>query len=215
MKKIFVSITIFLLITLSAFAEDDSNAIYLQAPSVTNINTETQKHYSETVDENSSTAEESNISPENAYYYLNSNPYQSKSTSITKEKKYKNFSFGSKTDYTFSPDKYTNTNTFYGKYEKNRFSLNTSYKNNALTSFSNQNKGTFSFSPEYKLNNHVSLQSIYSTNFLDRNRKNEFVFSLKPFNDDRMNFDIGASQIYSENTAPIRSQLNFSTKFKF
>ena len=78
-----------------------------------------------------------------------------------------------------------------------------------------QGKGTFSFSPEYKINSHISLQSIYSTSFLDKNKKNEVVFSLKPFKDDRMNFDIGASQIYSENTAPTRSQLNFSTKFKF
>ena len=72
-----------------------------------------------------------------------------------------------------------------------------------------------SFTPEYKLNNHVTLQNIYTTNFLEKNKKNELIFSLRPFKDDRMNFDIGAGQVYSENTRPVSSQLNFSTKFKF
>lgn len=155
------------------------------------------------------------ISPQNVYQYADKNPYSTKSTSFTKEKKHGNFTLGTKYDSSFAPDTYSQTNTLFTKYQKNKFSLNTSYSNNALTSFAQQSKGTLAFSPEYKLNNHISLQSVYSTNFLDKNRKNEFIFSLKPFKDDRMNFNLGASQIYSENSAPTRSQLNFSTKFKF
>lgn len=155
------------------------------------------------------------VTPQNIFDYKNKNPYDKHSTSFTREKKHGNFSFGTKSDYTFAPDSYSQTGTLFAKYNKNKFTLNTSYKSNAFTSLEKTGKGTFAFTPEYKLNNHVTLQNVYSTNFMDRNRKNELIFSLKPFKDDRMNFDLGAGQIYSDNTAPIRSQLNFSTKFKF
>ena len=145
----------------------------------------------------------------------NDDLYSSKSASFLKEKQMGNFSIGTKTDSVFSPDKYTQTNTYYTKYQKNRFALSTSYKNNALTSFESQRNGTFMFSPEYKLNNKVTLQSIYSTSFIDRSRKNELLFNIHPFQDDRMNFNVGASQIYSTSVAPARSQVNFSTKFNF
>lgn len=146
---------------------------------------------------------------------MNKNPYEQHSKTYTKEKKYGNFALGTKTDSMFAPDSYSQTNTTYIKYNKKRFTLNTSYKNDAFTSLEKTGKGTFAFTPEYKLNNHVTLQNVYSTNFMDRNRKNELIFSLKPFKDDRMNFDLGAGQSYSDNTTPIRSQINFSTKFKF
>lgn len=216
MKKLFLSL--FFVICLffnTAFAQENINedAIYLKDNEIFSIDLKQTTKQSQNYELNQE--KDFHISPQNVFDYTNQNPYSKKSTSFKKEKKHGNFSYGTKYDTTFSPDTYSQTNTLFTKYQKNKFSLNTSYKNNALTSFDQQSKGTFAFSPEYKLNNHISLQSIYSTNFLDKNRKNEFVFSLKPFKDDRMNFDIGASQIYSENTAPTRSQLNFSTKFKF
>lgn len=155
------------------------------------------------------------VTTQNIFDYKNKNPYDKHSTSFTREKKHGNFSFGTKSDYTFAPDSYSQTGTMFAKYNKNKFTLNTSYKSSAFTSLEKTGKGTFAFTPEYKLNNHVTLQNVYSTNFMDRNRKNELIFNLKPFKDDRMNFDIGAGQIYSETTTPVRSQLNFSTKFKF
>ena len=160
---------------------------------------------------NTAIADENDIDEDTIFLKDN----QTFSINTTKEKKHGNFTLGTKYNSSFAPNTYSQTNTLFTKYQKNKFSLNTSYSNNALTSFAQQSKGTFAFSPEYKLNNHVSLQSVYSANFLDKNRKNEFIFSLKPFKDDRMNFDLGASQIYSENSAPTRSQLNFSTKFNF
>lgn len=59
------------------------------------------------------------------------------------------------------------------------------------------------------------MQGVYSRNILDKSNKNELIFSLKPFNDDRMNLNVGASQINYESGAPARSQLNFSTKSNF
>ena len=155
------------------------------------------------------------ISPENLYKYENFNPYESKSTSYTNQKQHGNFTLGTKYDSTIAPENLTQTSTLFTKYQKNKFSFNTSYKSNSFASLDQRGKGTLSFSPEYKLNSRVSVQNIYSTSFLDKNKKSELDFSLKPFKDDRMDFNIGASQIYSETSTPTRSQLNFSTKFRF
>ena len=161
------------------------------------------------------TKQDKNISPQNAYQYENYNPYASKSSSFTNQKQYGNFTLGTKYDGTYGPESMTQTSTLFSKYQKEKFSFNTSYKSNSLAPIDQRGKGTLSFSPEYKLNNRVSIQNIYSTSFLDKNKKSELVFSLKPFKDDRMDLNIGASQIYSETSAPTRSQLNFSTKFRF
>lgn len=161
------------------------------------------------------TKQNKNISPQNAYQYENYNPYASKSSSFTNQKQYGNFTLGTKYDGTYAPESMTQTSTLFSKYQKEKFSFNTSYKSNSLAPIDQRGKGTLSFSPEYKLNNRVSIQNIYSTSFLDKNKKSELVFSLKPFKDDRMDLNIGASQIYSETSAPTRSQLNFSTKFRF
>ncbi len=161
------------------------------------------------------TEQDKNISPQNVYKYADFNPYSTKTTSFTNQKQHGNFTLGTKYDSSFAPNAMTQTSTLFSKYQKNNFSFNTSYKSNSFSSLDQKGKGTLSFTPEYKLNSHASIQNIYSTSFLDKNKKSELVFSLKPFKDDRMNFDIGASQIYSETSAPTRSQLNFSTKFKF
>ncbi len=218
MKKLFLFL--FVLISFfcnTAIADEndiDDDTIYLKDDQTFSINTK-RKDTTKLNNIDLQQKKDFRISPQNVYQYTDQNPYSTKSTSFTKEKKHGNFTLGTKYNSSFAPNTYSQTNTLFTKYQKNKFSFNTSYSNNALTSFAQQSKGTFAFSPEYKLNNHVSLQSVYSANFLDKNRKNEFIFSLKPFKDDRMNFDLGASQIYSENSAPTRSQLNFSTKFNF
>ena len=218
MKKLFVYLFLiasFFFNTVIADENDiDDDIIYLKDDQTFSINTK-RKDTTKLNNIDLQQKKDFRISPQNVYQYTDQNPYSTKSTSFTKEKKHGNFTLGTKYNSSFAPNTYSQTNTLFTKYQKNKFSFNTSYSNNALTSFAQQSKGTFAFSPEYKLNNHVSLQSVYSANFLDKNRKNEFIFSLKPFKDDRMNFDLGASQIYSENSAPTRSQLNFSTKFNF
>lgn len=217
-KKLFVYLfliaSFFFNIAIADENDNDESTIYLKDDQTFSINTK-RKDLKKLNNIDLQQKKDFRISPQNVYQYTDQNPYSTKSTSFTKEKKHGNFTLGTKYNSSFAPNTYSQTNTLFTKYQKNKFSINTSYSNNALTSFAQQNKGTLAFSPEYKLNNHVSLQSIYSTNFLDKNHKNEFVFSLKPFKDDRMNLDLGASQIYSENSAPTRSQLNFSTKFNF
>lgn len=220
MKKLLVYLfliaSFFFNIAIADENDIDDDTIYLKDDQTFSINTNTKRKDIKKLNNiDLQQKKDFRISPQNVYQYTDQNPYSTKSTSFTKEKKHGNFTLGTKYNSSFAPNTYSQTNTLFTKYQKNKFSFNTSYSNNALTSFAQQNKGTLAFSPEYKLNNHVSLQSVYSTNFLDKNHKSEFVFSLKPFKDDRMNFDLGASQIYSENSAPTRSQLNFSTKFNF
>lgn len=214
MKKVFLIIFIFQLFFIPSLADDDGE-IYLDL----NTNEETL-HLKTPQNFNPqklhlTPEKDYNITPQNIYEYRSKTPQDKHSTSYTREKTFGNFSIGTKTDSTFAPETYTQTSTMFAKYNKNRFTLNTSYKSNSFASLDKTGKGTFAFTPEYKLNNHVTLQNVYSTNFMDRNRKNELIFSLQPFKDDRMNFNVGAGQIYSDNSSPIRSQLNFSTKIKF
>ena len=148
--------------------------------------------------------------------YRDFNPASQKAVSFSREKTFGDFSIGTRRDGIFTPESYSQTNSYYSKYTKNKFTLNTSYQNKALTSFTEQRRGTFIFSPEYKINDKFSFQNRYSTSLLDRSRQNELVFSVKPFKDDRVNFDVGAGQVYSiETDMPTRSRVNFSTKFRF
>lgn len=153
----------------------------------------------------------------NAMY---SNPYEKKSTSFKQERKFvKNkfgqMSVGSQTDATVTPDTLTRKNTMYTKYEKNKFSVDTSYQNSSTNFDSNMSGGTVTVTPGYKMNEHMSIQNRNSTDLTSKDKKSEMVFSVKPFKDDRMDFNVGAGQVYSETSAPVRSQLNFSTKINF
>ena len=244
MKKILFTILFFNLIFLPTFAEEVSTTERAENPELEQmldyVYEPEEDIYDENVGENDvilnvtpktkpvkksknlsekkldvTTKSDDRLSPENIYKYDNFNPYESKSTSFTNQKQHGNFTLGTKYDSKIAPESLTQTSTLFTKYQKNKFSFNTSYKSNSFASLDQRGKGTLSFSPEYKLNNRVSVQNIYSTSFLDKNKKSELVFSLKPFKDDRMDFNIGASQIYSETSTPTRSQLNFSTKFRF
>lgn len=201
-------------ITLEEELDNNADAIYLNLSDTPKtkekINSIPEKKIDSLNDYNSF-----RISPQNIPQYANNDIYSKKTKSFIKEKKHKNITFGTKYDNTFLPNQMEQSRTLFTKYEKNNFTFGTSYKNNSLSSFDQQFKGTFSFSPEYKINKHLSLQGIYSKNFMDRSNKNEVIFTLKPFKDDRMDFNVGAGQIYYEDTTPARSQFNFATKIKF
>lgn len=193
--------------------EDDSNAIYLDDTKNTSQKPTIKKKdkiKDLSIDSNSKTT-----SGNRNYLFDNLNLYNTKTTSFGTEKTKGNFSFGSTYDNSITPNQLTQTRTLFTKYQKDNFSIKSSYKNNTLGGFDQQFKGSFSFSPEYKINNHLSVQNVYTVNVMDKSSKNEVVFSLKPFNDDRMNLNVGASQINYQDTTPSRSQLNFSTQIKF
>lgn len=194
-------------------SEDDSNAIYLDDTKNTSQKPTIKKKdkiKDLSIDSNSKTT-----SGNRNYLFDNLNLYNTQTTSFGTEKTKGNFSFGSTYDNSITPNQLTQTRTLFTKYQKDNFSIKSSYKNNTLGGFDQQFKGSFSFSPEYKINNHLSVQNVYTVNVMDKSSKNEVVFSLKPFNDDRMNLNVGASQINYQDTTPSRSQLNFSTQIKF
>lgn len=194
-------------------SEDDSNAIYLDDTKNTSQKPTIKKKdkiKDLSIDSNSKTT-----SGNRNYLFDNLNLYNTKTTSFGTEKTKGNFSFGSTYDNSINPNQLIQTRTLFTKYQKDNFSIKSSYKNNTLGGFDQQFKGSFSFSPEYKINNHLSVQNVYTVNVMDKSSKNEVVFSLKPFNDDRMNLNVGASQINYQDTTPSRSQLNFSTQIKF
>lgn len=105
--------------------------------------------------------------------------------------------------------------SLYSKYKKDRFSFTSSYSQSDLDIRWKKKPGSVSFAPEYSINQHLSLKNVITNNMTDRLRKNEIVISLKPFKDGRMNLDLGAGQTYSYQNEPTKSQLNFSTNFKF
>ena len=105
--------------------------------------------------------------------------------------------------------------SLYSKYQKDRFSFTSSYSQNELDIRGKKRPGSFSFAPELKISEHMSLKNIFTNNITDRQRKNEIVISLKPFRDDRMNLNLGAGQTYTYQNEPTKSQLNFSTNFRF
>ncbi len=160
-------------------------------------------------------AEAVQVTPQNIHEYLHRNPDDVKFFSFEKEEQAGDFSYGLKYDASVKPEEYNQKGTIFTRYKKNKLSVDTSLSNENFASWPQRGQGTLSFSPEYKLNDRLSVQNIYSTNFLERNKKSEFVFSIKPFKDDRVNLNFGASQVmYSESVRPPRSQLNFSTMFK-
>lgn len=205
--------------SLSVCADEISHSVGETSIYLNNVQPE-QLETNEPYDENTKSyklkiEKDYRITPQNIHLYNDFNPYQSHSTTFTRQKQVGDFSFGSKQNGTISPNSYTQTSTLFTKYQKDKFSINTSYQSGGLMSMSQSKKGTFEVAPQYQLNEHFSLQNKYSKNMLDKTYKNEMVFSIKPFEDSRMNFDIGAGQVYSEAAMPTRSQLNFSTKFHF
>lgn len=112
------------------------------------------------------------------------------------------------------PDISNNAEDVFTRYKK-KLALDKTVNNENFAFWPQKGYGTLSFSPEYRLNSYLSMQNVYSTNFLDKNKKSEFIFSIKPLNDDRVNLNVGASQVmFSEAVKPPHSQLNFSTRFK-
>ena len=76
-------------------------------------------------------------------------------------------------------------------------------------------KGTISVAPEYQLTKKMSVRNTYSTNLNDNSKKGEIGLKFNPLKDDRMDLNVGAAQVYRNDSSPSSSQLNFSTNLKF
>lgn len=213
MKKFLLILLV--LTNIMVLAAEELSPVYLDDPADTSINI---KKIDEAILNKTdiSTNNENNTFLGNVQKYSNYNPYEKKTFSFNKEKKWKDFYYGSNTDYTYNADSMSHVNTLYTKYKKNKFSLGAYYRSNSsLLSPTPVGRGIFAFTPEYEINQHFSIQNSYSTNLLENNQKSEMKLFYKPFEDDRMDFNVGTSQIYSTTNAPKRTQINFGTNFRF
>ena len=86
-----------------------------------------------------------------------------------------------------------------------------------VNSTNNNYNDNFYFSPEWKLNQYVSLKETLSADITRERRKAEFMISINPFgkkDEDRLRLELGANQTYDYNNVVIRNQFKFSTRFK-
>ena len=137
--------------------------------------------------------------------------YESKTITNSKDKKIGDFSFGTQMKTTLNSESYSCENSYYTKYQKDKFGMQAGYKNNG---FAASNNGTVSLTPEYKLNDKFSIQNAYSAGISGSTKKGEVNLNIKPFKDDRMDLNVGAGQVFTDNTSS-SSRVNFSTKFNF
>lgn len=188
--------------------ENKSNDINLEISQPQKTYNLSGSKYSKTSDYNK------NFENKSVHDFSQQNSNSKKSVKTGKNKKFKDISVGAESTHTTSGETYNNSNTVYTEYEKKKFKLNTSYTKKTELNQENQDKGTLSVTPEYKINDHVSVQNKYSTNMNDSSTKGEVKLNVKPFKDDRMDLGVGAGQKYSQ-TAPASSQVNFSTNIRW
>ena len=143
----------------------------------------------------------------NAYWHVE------EKFSEERDMKVKTGRVGVKHDNKISQENFERMQTLYYEYQSNNFLLNASYKKDSFDFFKKSDKSSFSLAPEYKLTDNLSLKYVYSTKF-DR-QNTDLIFSIKPFKQDNINFDFGASRVYYNDNSIPKQQLLFSTEFEF
>lgn len=213
MKKVLLLSLYILLFSGSAIAQEDE-AVYLELDKNRHtLPSSLQPDYKHNAADFKSTAQQDPL--EKILFYNENDKFKTKSFSQTAEKKFGRTSFGTKYSSDVKPDSMSNSLTLFSKYQREKFSLNSSYKQSQAFMDKKTVPGVFSITPEYKLNDYFSVQNIYSSNLSNNQRKNEVVLSVHPLKNDRMNLDVGAGQVYYNDSRPGSSQFNFSTRFKF
>lgn len=127
------------------------------------------------------------------------------------------FSTGTTYNQGISYGELEQTSGVFSKYELKNFAISTSFKKTVNTTNNNYNDN-FYITPEFKINDYFSLKENLSTDFIKKKNKAELVFSINPFGKrdyDRLKLDFGASRTYNQVDNSFKSQIQFSTKFKF
>lgn len=102
------------------------------------------------------------------------------------------------------------------KYEKNRFALSSSVKKSLNTTYA-MDYNTISITPEFKLNDYMSLKNVLSADVTRNRNSTKFVFTLNPFgkkDHDRVELEVGAKQTVYMDTDFTKTEFSFSTNFK-
>ena len=106
------------------------------------------------------------------------------------------------------------TTSVFTKYDTKYFSIKYAYNKNSGVSYSTV-IDKFTLTPELKFNKYISIKDNFTSDITRNRSKNELVLSLKPMRDDRLKFELGAGQTYDQSKALIKSEVKFSTQFKW
>lgn len=102
------------------------------------------------------------------------------------------------------------------KYEKDKFAISSSVKKTLNTTFASD-YNTISITPEFKLNNYMSLKNVLTADITRNRRSSKVVFALNPFGKkdrERLELEVGAKQTVYMDTDFVKTEFSFSTNFK-
>lgn len=125
-----------------------------------------------------------------------------------------NFSVGTSYNESISTSDLGFTTSFYTKYDRKYFSLSSAYNKEAGVAFSTV-IDKLSFTPELKLNKYISIKDVLTSDITRNRKQNSLILSISPTKDDRVRFEFGAGQTFDENREMIKSEVKFSTQFKW
>lgn len=152
----------------------------------------------------------------NSYSKYNAPEYSIIPVTSTNYRKIKGFSAGTTFDQSIDYGELEQSSGVFSRYEYKCLALNTAYKK-TVNSTNNNYNDNFYLSPEWKLNQYLTLREILSTDITRNLKKSELILSINPFGNkdiDRLRFELGASQTFSNTNELIKNQFKFATSFK-
>lgn len=152
----------------------------------------------------------------NSYSKYNAPEYSIIPVTSTNYRKIKGFSAGTIFDQSIDYGELEQSSGVFSRYEYKCLALNTAYKK-TVNSTNNNYNDNFYLSPEWKLNQYLTLREILSTDITRNLKKSELILSINPFGNkdiDRLRFELGASQTFSNTNELIKNQFKFATSFK-
>lgn len=104
----------------------------------------------------------------------------------------------------------------FSRYEHKRFALTTAYTKTVNTTNNNYND-KFAITPEFKLNQYMTLKQKLSADTVKKRKKAELILSVNPFgkkDNDRLRFDFTVGETYDEVSNTFWNRYEFNTIFK-
>jgi len=126
---------------------------------------------------------------------------------------YNNAKLGVKYDNKVTPENFQQIRTLYYEYKKNKYFLNAAYKNTSTDFTKQKSISKIELENSYRITDSLALKYVYSTGKQSSN--SDLYFTIYPFKDETINFDIGAGQKFYADKEDYSSRFLFSTEFEF
>lgn len=152
----------------------------------------------------------------NLYSKYNGAEYNISPLSSTNYRQKGGFSAGTMYNQGIDYGEFEQSSGIFSRYSYKNFAISTAYMK-TVNSTNNNYNDNFYFSPEWRLNQYISLKETLSADITRERRKAEFMISINPFgnkDEDRLRLELGANQTYDYNNVVLRNQVKFSTRFK-